>query len=142
MSKALDIADLLAGRLQAAAALQGVDVFVDRQKNLPSKVAGSIGKFSAACIAILYDGFSNPDASRSGRPTVTRRFTVSIFAKPVLSSLGGKFADDVLEAAAETLHNWEPTTTLFSEIRVTGGDYRPDATWLIYDIDLEVISKL
>lgn len=144
MSKALDIAGRMASRLAAVSQLAGVPCLVERQKNLAAQIASSIGKASACCIVILYDGFSNSDHSASGRPTVTRRYTVSVFSTPVLAGSTGKLADDVLELAANCLHNWEPVeaTDFFSEIHVAGGDFRPDKSFLIYDLDVEVTSKL
>lgn len=144
MSKALQIADKLAARLTATTALSGVPVIVDRQKDLAAELLTKVSKLSPACIILRYEGFSNSDASQSGRPTVIRRYTATVFALPIFAGSTGKLGDAVMEAAAIALHNWEPVeaTDGFPEIRVTGGDYRPDAKFLIYDLDLEIPSKL
>lgn len=142
MSRALDIADRMAARLTAADALSGVTCLVDRQKDIATEVAKSVAKASGSCLVITYEGFSNPDSNQSGKPRVVRRYTATIFSRPVLAD--GQLAADVLETAALILHNWEPdpATDGFAEIRVASGDYRPDSKFLLYDLDLEVTAPL
>lgn len=145
MSLALDIADKMAARLTAlTSTLAGVTCLVDRQKDIAVEVAKAVAKTSACAVTILYEGYANPDASRSGRPVVSRRYTASVWARPVLAGTTGKHADDVLETVSQSLHNWDPVeaTDLFSEIHITRAALRPDARFLIYDIDIEITSIL
>jgi len=143
-SKAFVIADAIAARLTSQASLAGVTCMVDRQKDIATEVAKSVAKISACCVVVLYDGFKNPDAALSGNPSVIRSYTVSVFGKPVLAGTTGMLAADVMEIAAIALHNWVPdeATTFIAECNVTGGDYRPDKYYLIFELSVDVTSKL
>lgn len=143
MSKAITIAEAMVDRLNALSTLPGISAFVDRQKDVVSEVAKRVAIGSGAAIVVLYEGFSNPTANASGSVSVTRRYTVSVYSKPILR--GDEMpADDIVEIVASSLHDWEPDegTVQFAEIKVTGGDLRPDAKYLIYDLDIECLSRL
>lgn len=147
MSKAMDIADLMAARLNALATLPGVETIVDRQKDIAAMVATKVAKAGASVITILYEGFTNADGRRSGNVAVIRRYTATIYAKPVLRAEGELAADDIVEIAAAALHDWDPEEEetvgdYFVAIRVTSCDLRPDARHLIYDLDIEADCRL
>ena len=144
MSKGIDIANAMAARLNALYGIPSNLALVDRQKDIRVEVANRVAKASGSAIIILYEGFSNPAAMASGALNITRRYTVTIYAKPVIQAADVMAADDLLEAVARSLHNWEPDepTAGFGEITVTGGDLRPDKSYFIYDLDVEVLSRL
>ena len=144
MSKPLDIADKMAARLTALTALAGVTCVVDRQKDIVAEVAKGVAKASACCVTILYQGFTNPDASQTGRPVTTHHYTVTVNARPVLAGASGMHADDALQLVSRCLHNWDATeaTDGFSEIHINRSSLRPDAKYLVYDMDLDVITTL
>lgn len=144
MSLALTIADAMAARLNALASLPGAMALVDRQKDVRSEVAARLLKSAGAAAVILYEGFSNPDANGSGLPRVTRRYTLTLYARPIIRDSAEIPADDIIEIIARALHNWEPAESAagFFEIHVSGGDLRPDQKYLIYDLDIEVLSRL
>jgi len=144
MSKAIQIAEAMAARLNALATLPDVEAIVWRQKEISSELASKTGKTAGALIVIVYAGFTNPDSSASVHLTVTRRYAVSIFSKPVMRNRTATAADDIVEIAARSLHNWEPdeTTTGTAEIRVASCEIRPDEQYLIYDMDIECVSRL
>lgn len=144
MSKPLDIADKMAARLTALSDLAGVTCLVDRQKDIANEVAKGVAKSSACCVTILYHGYTNPDASQTGRPVATHHYTVTISARPVLVGLTGMHADDALQLVSRCLHNWDATEAIdgFSEIHINQSSLRPDAKYLVYDIDLDVITSL
>lgn len=150
MSLALDIADLMAARLNAAnvngGQLAGVTTLVDRQKDIAAEVAKRVAQAGAAVVTILWEGFSNPDARRSGNISVVRRYTATIYAKPVLREAGELTADDIAERAARLLHDWDPEAEDelpgFIAVRVVSCDLRPDTKHLIYDLDIEADCTL
>jgi hypothetical protein len=48
-----------------------------------------------------------------------------------------------MEDAAKVLHSWEPSDLVgISEISVKSGLARPDDNYLIYDLEVEVMSRL
>ncbi len=144
MSKSITIAQAMADRLNALTTLPDVEALVWRQKDIASELATKLGKGSGAVIVILYEGFQNPDASSSGRISVARRYTVTIFAKPVMRASTALTGDDIAEIVAHSLHDWEPdeSTTGFAQIHVKGCDLRPDSAFLIYDMDVAALGKL
>lgn len=144
MSKALDIADTIAARLNALPTLAGVPCLVDRQKDVANLVAGLVNKGKACCVSILYHGFANSNSSRSGRAMVARHYTASVYGRAVLAANAGALADDVEEIVSHALHFWDPERDAsgFEEIDVSRSSLRPDKTYLIYDIDISVSSDL
>lgn len=144
MSKSLTIANAMAARLNAVAALSSVRAVVWKKKDLESELATITGKSTSALIVILYTGFENPDSSGSANPVLKRRYTISIFANPTTRLATAAAADDICEIVARTLHNWEPDeiTTDTAEISVTSCDLRPDDQYLIYDMEIECLSRL
>lgn len=144
MSLAITIAQAMADRINAAPSLPDVTAMVYRQKTLASELATKLAKAGGAVIVILYEGFTNPDAGSATHPAITRRFTVTLFAKPLLREDAEMAADDIVEITARILHNWEPleATAGFAEIHVKGCDLRPDDKFLIYDLEVEVESRL
>lgn len=139
MSKAMDIAQAMADRLNGLETLPDVETIVDRQKDIAAHVAKQVARGAGAAITILYEGFSNSDRSGAANLKVTRRYTISIFSKPVLREAEATAADDIVETAAVALHRWEAP---FGEIVLTGCDMRPDTRYLIYDLDVEVLTSL
>lgn len=144
MSKALTIADALAARLNGLSALSGVETFVDRQKDVAVEVAKRVGKATGGCVTILFEGFTNSDPRQSGLPSVTRRYTATVYSRPVLLTAGELPADDIVEGISTALHDWDPDETVAGilQIHVTGGDFRPDFKYLIYDVTIEVKCRL
>ena len=143
MSKSLQIADAMAARLNAHLTLGNVSTVVDRQKDIASEINKRVLKAGGAVIVILFEGFTNASGAVSGQTSVTRRYTVSIYSKPVLRD-GETPADDIVELVAKILHNWDidETTTQAAEITVTGCDMLPDRNYLIYTLDVECASRL
>ena len=144
MSKALNIADAMAARLNALLTLPAGMTLVDRQKDIRAEVAAKVAKAGGAAAVILYEGFSNSSPASSSQLRITRRYTVTIYSKPVLRDATEISADDIVETIARSLHDWEPEESAdgIGEISVTGCDLRPDAKFLIYDLDIEILSRL
>jgi hypothetical protein len=137
----MDIADAIKARLEAQAALAGVDVIVDRQKDLAAILAKSVGKAKGSAITILWEGFDVPDSNTSG-PHIRSRYTLRTWSRPVLAQENTP-ADELVTAICTALHHWIPEGLhAFGEMTITGGDFTPDSKWLIYEVDAEVMLKL
>jgi hypothetical protein len=140
MSRMLDIADAIKARLESRPGLAGIDVVVDRQKDIAVLIAKSTGRAKGSCITILFEGFGVPDRNTSG-PQVTARYTLRTWSRPVINNETP--ADELVEEIARALHHWIPEGThAFGEMAVTGGDFVPDPKWLVYEIEAEVTLKL
>lgn len=144
MSKAMDISNVMVERLNAQLTLPDVSAIAWRQKDIASDLQRKTSAAGGALIVVLYDGFTNPAANASGAVFITRRYVVSIFSKPVLRDATETSADDIVEIVAAKLHDWEPDECRYgiAQISVTGCELRPDAKFLIYDLDVEVLSHL
>ena len=144
MSKAIDIANAMAARINAISGIPSNLAVVDRQKDIRVEVAHRVLKGTGSAIIILYEGFSNPAPMASGLLNITRRYSVTLYARPILQDAEVVAADELIELVARELHNWEPdeASAGFGEIIVTGCDLRPDKSYFIYDLDLEVLSRL
>jgi len=140
MSRVLDIAELIKARLESRPALAGVDIVVDRQKDLATVVSKGVGKAKGCCVTILFEGFQVPDRNTPG-PQVRPRYTLRVWSRPIIKD--DLPADEVVEEIARALHHWIPEGLhAYGEMTVTGGDLVPDKTWLIYEIETEMTLKL
>jgi hypothetical protein len=140
MSRMLDIAEAIKTRLEGRAALAEVPVLVDRQKDVATKVAAAVGRAAGSLITILWEGFTVPDPNTSG-PQVTSRYTLRTYSRPVISTETP--ADELVQEICKALHHWIPEGVhSFGEVTIGGGDFVPDAKFLIYEIDAEVTLKL
>jgi hypothetical protein len=148
MSIGITIAKAIVERLANSGGFRGVAVVVDQQLDIDTEIEKNLGlakgraKGSGAFVSVFYQGFTNPDNSGANNPDVVRNYQVTIYAAPILSSLN-KPADSLMEDAATVLHSWETAEALgISEITVKSGLARPDNNYLIYDLDVEVLSRL
>jgi hypothetical protein len=143
MSRALDLAEAMAARLndEPALYLAGFETLVDRQKDLTFAVDAQLAKNAGGCIIITYDGFTNPDKRPTPTPVVTRNYSVRVIARPILRGPDEMPADDICELAARALQNSQPegAATL---IRVGAATLTSDATYLVYLLTVEVESRL
>ena len=143
MSRSNTIALAMAARLNAQQELAGVTAMVARQKELANEISQRVLKLGGTVIIVQFEGLTNPATNASGSVTVTRRYTTTLYSRPLLSE-GETPADDVVELVARQLHDWEPdeATTGAAEIRVVSCDIIPDRTYLIYQLDCEALSRL
>jgi hypothetical protein len=109
MSRMLDLATAIQQRLAAWPALAGIDVLLDRQLDVESLMAAKVAQGKGAASAVFWAGAANRNLDTPG-PLLRCRYTVSIFARPVLRR-GSATADDLAEAAMKALHHWIPTLT-------------------------------
>ncbi len=109
MSRMLDLATAIQQRLKAWPALAGIDVLLDRQLDVESLMAAKVAQGKGAAIAVFWAGAANRNLDTSG-PLLRCRYTISIFARPVLRR-GAATADDLAEAAMKALHHWVPALT-------------------------------
>jgi hypothetical protein len=144
MSRANDIANAMAGRLNDDLRRLACEALVDNQKDIGAEVTKKVSKTGGAALVILYQGFTNPNANASTASSIVRRYTVSLYATPIILGDPGWTADDLIEEAAKSLHNWEPDESVYriEQISVIECDLRPDSKYLIYDLDVEILSKM
>lgn len=136
MSSALDIADAIKTRLEGSAGLAGIEILVDRQKDIAATVALKVGKLGN-CVVILWQGHAVRDADASG-PALDLNYTVSVYSRPVLAP-NATPADEIMQAVIQRLWHWVPETVhSHGEARIGGGGLVPDGKFLIYDCDVTV----
>jgi hypothetical protein len=148
MSIGITIAEAMVERLASSGGFRGVTVLVDQQLDIDTEIEKALGmaagkaKGAGAFVSVFYEGFANPDSSGANNPVIIRSYQVSIYAAPILSS-SNQPADSLMETAATVLHSWEPGELGgISEITVKSGLARPDNNYLIYDLSVEVSSRL
>lgn len=142
MSKALDIADAIAARIDTLNLLGGQKVIVWKQKDIANEVKSRVENGLGSALMLFYEGYEQEGASNGTYPAVQRNYTLRILSRPVLQP-GKPTADALLEAAALSLHQWEPAeNTGISEITAPRGAMIEDDDNLIYDLTLTVKSKL
>lgn len=150
MSKALDMADLIKARLNAAPAagelatpvdITGVEVIIYRQQDLGSKIAAASAKASGTAIVILWDGYVFPDAA-ARTPRISNSYTIEVWSKPVIANAELP-ADGVMEAIVRRLWHWVPVGfSHLDECVLTGGGLVPDSKFLKYDLSLTIPVSL
>jgi hypothetical protein len=144
MSKALDIAEQIKGRLEADFArtdapvsLVGLDVVVDKQKDILAEVNKAVKKATGALVSILWTGFGrDPERGR------VYRYTIFVWSRPIMNA-GNKPADDITERIDESLNFWVPPAASASghthyEMRGTGAELLPDKSYLLYEMQFTV----
>ena len=143
MSEALGIADAIKAKLETVPTLAGVDVIVDRQKDLAAMVSTAVGKAKGAVILILWTGGTNDDPDASG-PRLTTDFEVSVYCTPVIRKDEAP-ADDIAEAVAKALHLWTPpggAGDAYEKMIVRRVTNPPDPKYLVYQIDARLPVQL
>ena len=143
MSKSIDIATSMVDRLNASALLQGVEAMVSRQKDLTNEINQRALKIGGAAVIVQFEGFRNPDRNAAVNPTVARRYSVTIYTRPLMRE-GETPADDVVEYVARSLHNWDipEATSGAAEITVDDCDIVPDKSFLIHQLSITCLSRL
>lgn len=142
MSKHLAIADEIKARLDLNFAdeaeeydvpLQGVDVIVDRQKDILSMVNVSVAKATGCAVTILWTGFKRtPTGERTGN------YMIRVWSKPIITG-ENKEADELVERIDQVLNDWVPTSASGNghchyKLIGDGADLAPDRSYLIYEM--------
>jgi hypothetical protein len=143
MSAFYDTADAMAARLQADAALYGVEIVVDRQRDIASELRKSIGKQTGqGVIVITWTGGQNADENNSLVRILTN-FTATGFFKPVIHR-NETPADEIIEAVCKSLHGWIPETGghFHSRVAVKGIDPIQDTELLALRVNLSCTITL
>ena len=144
MSYQLALADLIRDRFLTAPTatelatpldLTGLDVIVDRQKNILSEVTKAVAKARGTAVVILWEGFTTVDKN-SARPRLAHSYNITVWSKPILAG-ANLAADDVMESLIARLWHWKPTGGhAFSEAEVRNGGLVPDSKFLKYDLEV------
>lgn len=125
----------VAGELPTPLALAGLDIIVDRQKNILSDVTKAVAKAKGTAVVILWEGFTTVDKN-SARPRLAHSYNITVWSKPVLAG-ANLAADDVMESIIARLWQWKPAGGhAFSEADVRNGGLVPDAKFLKYDCEV------
>lgn len=144
MSKALTIAEQMKGRLDAdfartdvSVSLVGLDVVVDKQKDILAEINKAVKKATGAVVTILWTGFG-----RNREQGRIYRYTVHVYVKPIMNA-GNKPADDIVERIDEALNFWVPPAASASghthyELQGSGAELLPDKNFLIYEMQFTV----
>lgn len=146
MSQALDISELIrtrlltapvAGELPTPLDITGLEVIVDRQKDILSEVTKAVAKAKGTAIVILYEGFKVDDED-AGQPRLTGTYNVCVWSKPIIAG-GNLPADEVLESVILRLWQWIPQGSHCNEeALVTNGGLVPDRKFLKYDCEVTI----
>lgn len=144
MSKALNMAELIRTRLLTAPVpgelattldITGLEILVDRQRNLLSDVTKAVAKARGTAVTILWQGYQVADEN-ARTPRMEHRYTVSVWSKPVLAG-ENLAADEVMEAVMNRLWQWIPSGGhVHGEVKVKNGGLVPDNKFLIYDCEI------
>lgn len=143
MSKWLDLSDEIAERLGDVAALDGVDIIVDRQKDLNAEVNKAVAKAKGAVVVILWAGSDNEDEDAAG-PRLACDYEITVHCKPVIRGSESP-ADELVEAICQSLHQWLPdggVTDAYERMTVRRVGLSPDPKNLVYQIDARVTVQL
>jgi hypothetical protein len=135
----LDCADDLKEMLDEIDGLSGIDIIVDRQKNLDVQIQKAIGKSSGAMILILLDGWDTPP---EGEATyLMLRFTISVWTRPILQE--GNIAEStILALLLRSVQGYRPDPAQCYRWHVGAGQavednrYRITAFTATYEFDL------
>ena len=139
MSKALNIADEMAVYLRTLVALDGIEVIVDRQKDIEQKILNAVSASSGAEVVILYVGGRNPNPERMSSLRKTCKFSVTVETLPVIQTDEQAKSDELVEAIQAALHGWRSATQHCAEgMRVLGDELVPDNTLLRMDVQVEI----
>lgn len=141
MSRWLDRADALKTYLEGLPALDGIDIIVDRQKDVAALVANAIGKAKGACVTILWTGGTNPNPE-AAELKMGGTFVVRIYSRPVVAEAAElAHSDELTETVAEALHGWSPTPNgpraIQQRLRVMNVEMEPHKHLLVYAIECE-----
>lgn len=125
------------GEPETAVDLTDIEVIVDRQKDVPNRVALAIGKSQGVVISILFSGFVNAEPN-AARPRLGNAYSITVWSRPVLEE-GDLPADDVVEAAIVRLWQWVPEHYhVFGECVIRDGGIVPDPKWLKYEFEVVI----
>ena len=143
MSKLLDQADAIAAHLTAnVPELAGVDVVVDRQKDLGNEVKQAVGKAKGAVVIV---------SAASGRNTTPGNkvlsfssvLSVAVVSKPAKRK-GQTLAMDIVEALMKSLHHHKTDLAKHCNKRVEVLSWKllPSPTYLIYEIQASIPTTI
>lgn len=136
MSAWLDMAAAIKTRLESLVILDGIEVVVDRQLSIDTKVKMAMGKAKRSCVTILWSRAGTENAaSMVSEPT----YTVRGYFRPAIreDDADAAKADDVMEAIAPALTGWHPSAGSHTHetLQPVGDiDLVPDKTYLIYEM--------
>ena len=135
MSPFIQRAAELAERFGTLAALDGVDILVDRQKDVLSEISRSVAKARGAMVSILWTGGRYVEGARTA---FEAEYEVTIYSRPILRG-GEAPADEILAATLAAVQEWkaDPSINIYQEFKVVGAvSILPNKSFLIYSFTI------
>jgi hypothetical protein len=135
MSAWLDMAEAIKTRLESLVLMDGVDVIVDRQKDINTLVATAVAKIKGAGITILWE--TGDIAVRSKRISLST-YSIRVYGRPILNP-DGVPADDLTEAAMAALQDWYPSAYLRCQDKMEvsqAAELIPHKSLIIYEFEV------
>lgn len=109
MSKFLDKSDAIKDRLELLPELDGVDVLVNRRKDVDSDFKTAMARTKGAAVIIFWEGGRNIN-SKATAIRLEATYIISVIAKPVLRG-GESSADLMIQAICKSLNGWNESET-------------------------------
>lgn len=136
MSSFLTMADAVAAHLQTVAELDGIDILVDRQKNLDVEISKRIAGAKGAVVTILWVGGKVPNP-KAKILAFDNALSIAVRTLPILRD-GMTAADDLVEIIAKAIHHFNPNpdgpNACRRRVEVIGAELSPDPKHLVYEI--------
>lgn len=140
MSAFLDKADEIKTRLETVEALEGIDILVDRQKDIKGDFAKAIAKKKGAAIIIFFQGYETHE-EKVQESHVTSDFVITIWSKPILQK-DQVSAGDILSEVHQSLHAWQHSSSCRDLADVSRGRLVPNKSYLIYEVRTKIKHSL
>lgn len=131
MSPFIQRAEEMSARFRSLTMLDGVDVIVDRQKDIRADLAKIPGKAKGMLVAILWVGAKRVE---NDPLVMDAMYEVRIYSKPIIRGEQTP-ADEIIAEMMASLHEWQADIDGLpdDEFRITGDlDLIPDASFLFY----------
>lgn len=145
MSKALDLADEMAAYLETLPELSGIDVIVDRQKDIETEILKAVEKSKGAAVVILYVGGKN--IHKDGKQFLYKKhkYSISVHCLSMIQTEDQMPADDIVETVELAMNGWKsPSNTKRCQdvVHVEGDELVPHESLLIYDVQMSLAAVL
>jgi hypothetical protein len=104
MSQWNDLAEAIATEISKLTKLEGIDVIVDRQKDLNTEIEVSVAKLSGVAVVVQWQ---EPSLKSRGSRVSPAKFLIHVYGCPILQGDDAVPADDVLEAIMPVFNGWK-----------------------------------
>lgn len=141
MSVFLGVADGLAATLAEVESLSGIDIIVDRQKELDVKLRKSIAKKKGIGIIIFFSSARNSD-QEDPTPQFENTYLVTVWSKPVIRK-DETSSDEIVQTICQELHHWiHDGDDCYQRAKASTVRLVPHAAYLVYEITIKIPIRL